>query len=148
MAEPNIPQALGGLWLNFLSLEFAMRARLNKKMGDEPLHLDKASKGDVVPETPLTKPDTLGRVIDDYNAAFPSDTLNKTKLCNTRNVLAHAKVFSATPQFPVTAVNTKKHPKGVKIKFHEQLTVEWFDEENAFILSAIRDVAEKHRNDT
>jgi hypothetical protein len=88
---------LGELQAKFMSLEYALRSFLFRDAGLPFMRdLDSISVGDLIDENPFTNRDSLGPLIDKYNAVVrpkdPSLVIDRS-VVDLRDALAHGRIY-------------------------------------------------------
>ena len=139
------PESLGRLWSNLLSLELVMRLCILRKRGQEASmpKLDNLREGDIVKESALTGYDSLGKVIDKFNAEFKKESWikEKDKIVRLRDALAHGRFLSPMPS-PMKFYKFGKPEKGkVRVELIEEMTRKWFGKNIRFIAEEVRRLA-------
>jgi hypothetical protein len=143
---------LGGLISNFQSLEFLLRAFLQKSPSASPLGIPhgvdiySSPVGTDLPENELTNYDSLGQLIDKYNGKVEKlglAPIDKT-LVEIRDALAHGRVSAALADDTLRLVKFSKPANGrVRITFNAVLSSDWFTAQKKRVFEAMQSV---HRN--
>ena len=124
---------LGRLVGNLLSLELCIRLVLHEYDGKPRSHSDLALTsdlrvGDQLQVNALTSWDSLGQLIDKYNAAHSArpDLQLDTTLKTLRDAFAHGRILSDDPGVPLRFVRLSQPRAGaVTVEMMQPLTVEW-----------------------
>lgn len=122
--------AIGKFWVNFNSLELALRVYLTKKNLEPEVGLELAV-GAKCPLSHLTNYDSFETLAEEYNATVArAHRRDFSKVAKLRNALAHGRVTTKT-QVPMTVVKfSKPHPRKrtVTVEFKETLSPEYLNE--------------------
>lgn len=114
---------------NLHSLEFALRAFLHKQNADEPQanHQD-FRVGGLVPENSFTNYDSLGGLIEKFNAVVELTFRVALDLVALRDMLAHGRIASKSEGlFPMELVKFgKPKNKMVSVEAVAIMDAEWF----------------------
>lgn len=140
---------LGGLIANLQSLEFLLRAFLQKLASARPLGIPYGTDvysypvGTELPESELTSYDSLGQLIDKYNAEMRK--LGHPKIDPTlvelRDALAHGRVSAGTIDENLRLVKFDRPINGrVRVSFNEALTTSWFTKQKKRVYDAAQSV--------
>jgi hypothetical protein len=136
--------AVGALIVNLQSLEFSLRQFLDD--GKDAPPPEGLTSGEWVAETPLTNWDPLGALIDKYNAVVRPphpDLVVDRSMVELRDSLAHGRVFSPTPTFPVRLLRfDKPERRRVLVRNVTVLTEEWFQRNVREVYAQIKKVEE------
>ena len=140
---------LGSLIGNFHSLEFILRAFLQKLPSARPYGLPEGTDvyafgvGRELPENEMTSYDSLGQLIDKYNNEMrkrKEKELDQT-LVEIRDALAHGRVSAEQPDRPLRLVKFSKPSQGrVKVTFNEIMSEEWFLAQRKRVYDALQSV--------
>ena len=136
--------------MNFQSLEFALRAFLQTLPSARPLGIPHGIDiytypvGTELPESELTSYDSLGKLIDKFNAEMNARGLSgiDPRLVEIRDALAHGRVSSASIDDNLRLLKFDKPLNGkVRITFNEKMTEAWFAAQTKYVYEAILLVA-------
>lgn len=137
---------LGGLLVNLQSLEFMIRAYLQKYSSTQPLGTPYGVSfytypvGSELPENELTNYDTLGILIDKVNQIFSQSrksTIDRS-IVDIRDALAHGRISASAIDDQMRLIKFTKPVNGkVKIVFNEAMTEQWFTLNKKRVLDAI-----------
>jgi len=143
---------LGGLIAYFQSLEFVLRAFLQKSASARPFGMSAGADiysypvGADLPENEFTSFDSLGQLIDKYNNEVEKlglQPIDKT-LVEIRDALAHGRVSAALPDDNLRLLKFSKPANGrVRVVFNETLSSAWFTGQKKRVSDAMLSV---HRN--
>jgi hypothetical protein len=141
---------LGGLLGNFQSLEFCLRMFLQKLPSARPIGIPYGTDiysfpvGASLPESEWTNYDSLGQLIDKYNAEGAKQALppiDRT-LVEIRDALAHGRVSAASVTVNLRLLKFSRPTNGqVCITFNEALSSAWFIAQKKRVFDAIETVA-------
>lgn len=148
MTTDDYVRGLGKLQGNLLSLEFSLRIFLRKK--ETGGALDRAAdthalkQGDVTPKTAFTNYDTLGELVDQYNAsASPAHQVDRS-VVDLRDTLAHGRVFGNSLAHPLRLLKfAKPIGQSVAVTYSELMDEAWFDHKVMWLSAQIDKVAEE-----
>jgi len=133
---------LGKLVGNFHSLEFVVRLAIKVLSKDATPGVDvhKIRIGDAIPADAICDYDSLGRVIDRYNALVKrADQLDRDALVTARDMLAHGRVCSGDATFPLRLVKFGREQNGqVLVEALVDLDEAWFDRHLTLTMEAIK----------
>lgn len=141
---------LGGLVGNFQSLEFILRAFLQTLPNARPIGVPHGTDlysfpvGTDLPENELTSYDSLGQLIDKFNAEMKKRglTIIDKSLIDVRDALAHGRVSASSVTDTLRLLKFSKPVNGrVRVTFNEQLTEQWFVAQKKRVNEAIQSVA-------
>jgi hypothetical protein len=128
-------QQLGGLVGNLHSLEFLLRGYLGQQPGARPFGLPPGTNiysfevGSEVPENDLTSFDTLGRLVEKFNASMAAKGLQgiDTSLVALRDAIAHGRVSAPVADEHLRLLKFEKPSEGkTRITYNEVMDLEWF----------------------
>jgi len=152
MEQEEHPLNLGKLFVNFQSLEFALRAFLvNNEIASgvsflQSINLHAMNKDDIVSENAFTNYDGLNQLIKKYNnhpGVISAGLTIDEALVDIRDVIAHGRVAGSKPLPPFKLLKfDKPKNKRVKVTFSALLTKEWFYLEIAKVQEAVFKVAQ------
>ena len=135
---------LGKIVANLQTLEILLRIFLCDATGQTFTH-PKASDTSL-PESYLTNYDTLGKLIDDYNATLGvSEEMFQVdrRVVSVRDALAHGRLMAAADFFPLTLYRFAKPANGaVSLLSSETLTECWFASQSALIRSHLKRIVD------
>jgi len=126
---------LGQLLGNLQSLEFALRAFLQALPSARPLGIPHGTDiyafpvGSEVPESEITSYDSLGKLIEKFNAEMSIRGLSGIDpgLVEIRDALAHGRVSSASEHDNLRLLKFDRPVNGrVRVVFNEIMTEAWF----------------------
>lgn len=148
MTSADYVRGLGKLHGNLLSLEFSLRLFLRKK--ETGGRLDRAAdthglkQGDITPKTAFTNYDTLGQLLEQYNALVCPAHQVDTGIVDLRDTLAHGRVFGNSVGHPLRLLKFAK-PVGsaVTVTYSELMDGAWFDQKVRWVSSQLDKVAEE-----
>jgi hypothetical protein len=135
MTEDEHKRQLGGLMANFQALEFILRAFLQGLPTARPIGIPfgtdiySFSVGTELPENEMTSYDSLGKLIERFNAEMKRRGLAEMdpKLVEIRDALAHGRVSAASPSDNLRLLKFDRPVNGrVRVVFNEKLTKAWF----------------------
>ena len=138
---------LGGLIANLHSLEFILRAFLQKSPSARPTNLSQGTDIYVLPvgtelaESEFTSYDSLGTLIDKFNALARQKGLQEINksIVDIRDAFAHGRVSAPVVSDQLRLIKFSKPKNGkVKIIFNEVLTEKWFTDNKKLVLDAIK----------
>jgi hypothetical protein len=125
----------GKLLVNFQSLEFLIRCFLCEEY-KEPIEIPEPG-AKRVRETHLTNFDSLGTLIDKYNALVSinhPDYVIDRSIVDIRDGLAHGRVIAKVPNPPLRIFKFNKPSNGfVNLTFDQMLDDDWFNKNRALI---------------
>jgi hypothetical protein len=141
-AKPGVLEAhalhLGGLVANLQSLEILIRLYLSALPGARPYGVPRGVDlfafplGTLLDESDLTSYETLGDLIDRYNALATADsrpTVDR-ELVRLRDAVAHGRVSAAPPSDELRLIKFGPPRKGkVRIEFNQIMTTAWLIEQ-------------------
>ena len=143
---------VGSLVINFQSLEILLRLFLQAQPGAESMGIPygqdiySAPVGSVVGLCPLTNLDSLDKLIEKYNRVAYAQGKPKIdpKLVEVRDALAHGRNSATMEGIPMRSIkySAPLHPekKTVKVTFNAVLDEDWFKEQKARVVAAMRTV--------
>jgi hypothetical protein len=133
--DQAFPDALGRIVSNLLQLEFVLRVVLHFQ---EPVRMPTTtfrilSAGDELPENFLTNWDSLGDLIEEFNArerARGSDTVDDG-IVALRDTLAHGRLTMRrdTGEYQLVRFSRPRGSGKVKVESAQTLTMEWFEQQ-------------------
>ena len=141
---------LGRLVGNFQSLEFILRAFLQELPTARPIGIPEGTDiysypvGTELPENELTSYDSLGDLIEKFNAEMEMRGLSKIDptLVEVRDALAHGRVSASSKNDNLRLLKFDKPKNGkVRVVFNEKLTETWFANQIKRVYEAIQIVA-------
>jgi len=143
---------LGRLVGNLQSLEFLLRLFLQKQPSARPLGMAPGKDvysypvGSWLPENDLTSYDSLGQLIDKYNAQ-PHVTQVDRSIVEVRDALAHGRVSGTDDSTqPLRLMKFSRPCAGrVRVEYNEELSPEWFSTEIRRVLDAVKGVVDSLR---
>ena len=137
---------LGRLLANFQALEFMLRLFLNQLPNARPIgildgtDIYSLTVGSKVSESDITSYDSLGVLIDKYNAwaqANGHPQIDRS-LVDVRDALAHGRVSAASPNDKLRLIKFSKPKNGmVTVMFNQRLSEEWFSSERRRLNNAM-----------
>jgi hypothetical protein len=138
---------LGGLLANFQSLEFILRAFLQEHSLPTPISTGTHGTdfysfpiGTELPENEITNYNSLGQLIDKFNASMKLKGLTEIdcSLVEIRDALAHGRA-SASNDDQMRLIKFSRPQSGkVKVMFNEAMTEVWFRTNKKRVLDAIQ----------
>ena len=137
---------LGSLMANLNSLEFSLRAFFQELPSSRPLGLSDGTDiysfpvGTELLENEITSYDTLGKLIEKFNAFAKQKGFQEIdeKIIAIRDALAHGRVSSPTINDNLRLIKFSKPKNGkVKITFNEVLTKNWFSDNIKLVFDAV-----------
>ncbi|HET9057451.1 MAG TPA: hypothetical protein VFN30_11465 [Chitinophagaceae bacterium] len=141
---------LGGLMANFHSLEFLLRAYLQKHTTPKPIATAQSgvdfysfNVGAELPENPITNYDSLRILIDKFNHLMKTKGLVEidSSIAEIRDALAHGRVSSAANVEQMRLIKFSRPNNGiVTITFNEEMTLDWFKQNKKIIIELINQV--------
>lgn len=146
--------ALGKVIVNLHSLEFALRNFLwNEESPQRPANwpatIGELVVGQVVAENAFTNYDSLGRLINKFNAIVST---NHPQLCvdpsiiGIRDALAHGRLSAAAPNPPLLLVKFSKPANGsVTVTSAELMDEAWLTSETTSVRNELDKVVEAGR---
>ena len=150
MTPETYREQLGGLVGNFHSLEFILRAYLQKSPGARPIGLPhgtdvyKFPVGTELPLSEITSYDSLADLINRFNKEMVRQSLPEldVTLVEVRDALAHGRVSGSSIDGHLRLLKFDRPKDGkVRVVFNEELSVAWFKEQTKRVYSAIEIVA-------
>jgi hypothetical protein len=141
---------LGGLVGNFQSLEFSLRAFLQGLPTAQPIGLPQGANiysfpvGTELPENELTSYDSLGDLIEKFNAEMKRRSFSgiEPTLVEVRDALAQGRVSALSMNDNLRLLKFDKRKNGkVGVVFNEKLTEAWFARQKKRVYEAIEFVA-------
>jgi len=137
---------VGMLIGNLQSLEFSARVAIAEMNGSRS-HVDLCTvqPGEWVREDPMTNYDQLSAVLKRFNGlASPTRQLDVQKIVDLRAQLAHGRVASFEPTFPLTLFKFGKPVRGkVPVLARIEMTEEWFRAQRRFVHDALQTVGDE-----
>ena len=143
---------LGRLVANLQSLEFILRAFLQKLSTAKPMGIPKGMDiysypvGTELPENEFTSYDSLGQLIDKYNAEMKVcglSAIDRT-LVEIRDALAHGRISSASLSENTRLIKYSNPVNGkVRVVFNDELNHRWFRTQTKRVADAILIVAKR-----
>lgn len=143
---------LGALVSNFQSLEFVLRLLLQKCPSARPYGVPYGTDiysypvGAELPENEVTSYDTLGQLIEKYNAEIANlglAPMDET-IVEIRDALAHGRVSAADPGNELRLLKFSKPVDGrVRVTFNQALSSDWFTAQKKRVYEAMQSV---HQN--
>jgi hypothetical protein len=135
MDTTNLDCALGRIVWNLWSREWMLRNVLYRLKREphtnlpRPQALFAAKTGDRLPENALTSYDSLGQLIDAYNATAPKPV--DRSLVTLRDTLAHGRVLAQDDSSQNFALVKFTRPEGnsVGVETRYELTFDWMNEQ-------------------
>jgi hypothetical protein len=127
----------------FQSLETSLRSAIAhlSKLWRAPYDVSTLKIGDQVNADPFTNYDTLSKLIERFNSLVPpADQIDVRPLVALRDAMAHGRVFSATPAFPLKLIKfTKEDGKGsVSVEYSSTMDEAWFESERNRVAGALQ----------
>jgi len=150
MTQDEHARQLGGLVVNYQSLEFMLRAFLQKLPTARPIDIPYGVDiysfpvGKELPENELTSYDSLGQLIDKFNTEMRKRGLSEIDgtLVEVRDALDHGRVSSGSIDDTLRLLKFDKPVNGrVRIVFNEKLTGSWFAAQKRRVYEAIQLIA-------
>jgi len=144
---------LGKVIGNLHSLEIALRAFLDRLNPASSPHLPAGKSyyqlqiGDSVPENAFTNFDTLGDLVDKYNAAMRQknpDLLVDCSVVQLRDLMAHGRVSADAPDETRLAIIkfARPHNGSVRVTDCALMTEQWFQGRIDFVRAQLEKVAQ------
>lgn len=143
---------VGDLRTKFLILEYKLRTFLFKKSGMPFMQdFDTISEGDFVDENPFTNWDTLGTLIDKYNAIVESNQslVIDRSIVRIRDALAHGRIYRRSVESQPRLLKfsqVNKTTGKVQTEFAETLDPPTIGKWNLFMFMTIRKVEDAQRS--
>jgi hypothetical protein len=146
---------LGQLLGNFQSLEFILRAFLQALPSARPLGIPHGTDiyvfpvGTELPENELTSFDSLGKLIEKFNAEMSVRGFSgiDPRLVEIRDALAHGRVSSASVDDDLRLLKFDRPVNGkVRVVFNEKMTATWFVTQKKRVYEAILFVAKNTKS--
>jgi hypothetical protein len=147
------PLLLGKIIGNLISIELSARLVLeNQKPGNLKALMNQLAhfkEGDWVDVSPISDPDGLRGVLNQYNAsveaAHPGLKLDTERIVFLRDALAHGRIFGvmdpkAGPYLRLLKFDKNKANGKVQVLLRIEMTREWFDETAALLSAAIEKI--------
>jgi hypothetical protein len=143
---------IGKLVVNFQGLELLLRTFLQEQPGTQRPRLPQGETifspplGSIVDLCPLTDWDTLGMLIDKYNAIAEGKGWPKldSSLVGIRDALAHGRIaafeFGKPPHLFKYSKPLKGNSAKVKVTFNETLDEAWFSKQVTAVNAAMQAV--------
>lgn len=137
---------LGGLIGNFQSLEFLLRAFLHKQPNARPLGLPYGTDiylspvGTALAENDFTSYDTLGQLIDKFNAVAAAGNLPNVDrtLVDIRDALAHGRVSASGEDEQLRLIKFGRPSNGqVRVEFNVEMSDAWLIEQKRKVFEAM-----------
>jgi hypothetical protein len=142
---------IGRLIVNLHSLEFLLRVFLSKQPDARPWHLSDGREiysspvGSTLPVNDLTSYDSLMVLIQKFNKIVEADgkeVLDLT-LVDLRDALAHGRVSKGTADQHLRLLKFDRPMNNqVRVSFNQVMSPEWFKEQRARVIDAVRHVYE------
>jgi len=142
---------LGKVIGNLHSLEIALRFFLDKLNPASSPHLPvgksyyQLQSGDLVPENAFTNFDTLGELVDKYNAAIrqrdPNLVIDRG-VVQVRDLMAHGRVFADAPDEARLAIIKFDRPQNGSVRVTDSalMTEQWFQGRIDFVRAQLKKV--------
>ena len=132
---------VGAIVGNLLSLDLLVRVAIEWLEGSGP-SLGPFREGAWLPRTPVTDPDSLGPMIDRFNALVPdpSDRLDAGGLVRLRDAIAHGRILATEERTPMTLVKYGRNPDRegrIHVETVLVMTDDWFVEQRKFTRAAL-----------
>lgn len=137
-----LPERLGRLVANLLSLESSLRLFLLKVDGDDFVDLNPhaAPVGEWLNLTALTDFRPLSHVVDRYNklAEIDGESVIESKIVELRNAIAHGRLGAVDGEdcFRLIKYGSPEDGK-VRVEFNQECSEQWFKEVNGLVREAI-----------
>ena len=128
---------------NLQSLEFSARVAIATITGSQSgVDLRALQPGQWVLEDPMTNYDQLTAVLEKFNALVsPRRQLDVARIVDLRDQLAHGRVSSGMPTFPLMLLKFGKPVNGkVPVVARIEMTDAWFREQRTLVHEAIQTV--------
>ena len=131
MNEQQHIDQLGKLVLNLHAIEGAIRHFLYLHVDDKipSVDLESVTVGDIVPLNSITDYDSLGRLIDRFNAYCHSQGVGaelSMELVSLRDAIAHGRVLTRTA-LPMRISKFSRPRNGeVRVEYHQTMDQAWF----------------------
>lgn len=143
-----IPDRLGRLVANLLSLELSLRLFLLKVDGDDFVDANPhaASVGEWVNVNALTDFRPLSQILKRYNELAESDGASSisSEIVVLRNAIAHGRLGAVSGEDSFRLIKYGQPDGGrVPVEFNQECSEQWFKEENGLLRDAINKVNQR-----